>query len=193
MGRRAILPSVVVLLVVAAVGYWILHDTGGHQQEARKKTAEKEAKEVETRAVKEFLAKYNAVRIERKEIEFAYTLTLQALCIRSDGRPIAMYCWLEDVRQDGDAYVAVFWSPASDNLLMRFTCSAERAHSLVSSGPAGITEGMVVGRVKAIQTAVLGLQVSDDRESVELGPSGSSGCKVLVGELVDFLPGEEGT
>ena len=190
MTRQAIAPTVVVLLLVALGGYCLFHGNCTSPQEAASEKAKGKAAHLAEHAIKEFVAKHNAVQIARKDIEFGCTLGFQEMCIRSDGRPVAIDCLLEDVIRDGDAYVAIFWSPAADNLVMRFKCSAERAHSLARAGT--YVSGIVVGHVKVVKSAVIGLQVGDDRESVEVGPMGDLGCKVLSGELVDFLPEEGG-
>jgi hypothetical protein len=157
-GRRVV-PLLIVLMAVAAVGGYFVYKHHEESREARERAARRAEY---ARRITQFIAKNNAVTDWQKPLfakgtpEKIYTVELARLLVRADGRPILVFASLLNVGESDERTVIYFdeVDRPESQFKLQLDCTPEQARLLTSDNSA--YRFAVIAQVRSVEYVLAG-------------------------------------
>jgi hypothetical protein len=186
-GRRVVPQLIGLALVIAALGGYVAYR---HREQTRK-AQEQAAKRAEFESrISGFTAKYNASTnwqrplLAKGKSEKLYSVELQPLLVRADGRPVLVFASLRNV-SESDGRTVIYLDEATSlesQLKLRLDCTPEQAHVAMSAGPPQTFE--VIAQIRSVEYVLAGDYSLATGQCVDL-------MSVNASDYVEFIVGPE--
>ena len=211
------LGKIVTIVIVLAVGYWIVSGIisirrAGTEKQAAEQAANAEEQKVQAekllkikKSVQNMVTKYDAVTdwqgsLEKDGIEPIFTVEFQDLLIRKDSRPLVFVAAVEDIVRDSNNYIAHFHN--SYNTLLSadvhfvLDCTPEQVQEIMKQSIDSYLNYAVITQISGVRKVNLELTahaediISSDEYSFEVDISSRlepSDTFVATGRCLDLL------
>ncbi len=196
---KNILGKIVTLVIVLAIGYWIVSGIVSTRRTETVKQESKDEKQLQTeKSLADMITKHNAVTDWRHGfkdstlIEPAYTIEVEDALIRTDDRPIIFFAAVEDVVKEENKY-SVYFNNKFDFLLganIHFVldCTPNQVNEIML-GPRSLFESnyAVIAKVSNIEKCIVRITTEDNRRVVLGSPIVTSNVFIASGRCLDLL------
>lgn len=153
--------KIIFVFIVLAICIWgISNYISSRQMKAEKKRAKIEKKIQIEKSVSEMIGKYNAVTDWKKNLNNEntllapiYTVQVEDVLIRNDGRPVLFFGFVEDVTRQGDKYYIYFqfYDFLDPDIRFILECDSEQAKKVMSQRVDRFEQYAVVVLISSLQ------------------------------------------